>query len=400
MKRKTLLVPVFAALFLFAISFVSADEIVSGGSNGITTEFNGVELGSSTTMAGSVGNTVPVRVIFEAKIDVSDVRVKVSMEGHREEISASTNRFDVINGSTYSKLLSLELPSDAKDLSKEYTLYVEVVSSSDKSEKMYTVRIQRESYTLEILSVDYPTQVTAGSTIPVSVVVKNNGFNREDDNYIVASISALGITARSYIGDLIPVEDADLDEEEDSTYNRVYLKIPSSAQSGVYDLEVMAYNKDSKTMVKKKISVGESESATILAASKSKDLNAGETITYDIIVVNSEKSVKIFNLETVSGDVLKVTAPSVFTVGPDSSKTIPITVKASEDASIGTYSFSVKVDGKQFVFGANVIGSAVSTSVVALTVVLVIIFVVLLAVLVVLLTRKEKPIEDIETSYY
>jgi preprotein translocase subunit SecG len=43
---------------------------------------------------------------------------------------------------------------------------------------------------------------------------------------------------------------------------------------------------------------------------------------------------------------------------------------------------------------------SVSTSVVALTVILVIIFVVLLAVLVVLLTKKEKPIEEVETSYY
>ena len=35
-----------------------------------------------------------------------------------------------------------------------------------------------------------------------------------------------------------------------------------------------------------------------------------------------------------------------------------------------------------------------------LVMILVIIFVVLLAVLVVLLTRKEKPIEEVETSYY
>jgi hypothetical protein len=53
------------------------------------------------------------------------------------------------------------------------------------------------------------------------------------------------------------------------------------------------------------------------------------------------------------------------------------------------------------VFGANVAeASDVSASVVALTVILVIIFIVLLAVLVTLLARKEKPMEEVETSYY
>ena len=98
---------------------------------------------------------------------------------------------------------------------------------------------------------------------------------------------------------------------------------------------------------------------------------------------------------------MDVSAPSVVTVGPDSSETVSILVSAKDDAKIGTYTFSVDVDGKQAVFGANVVGSSTSTSFVALTVVLVIIFLVLLAVLIVLLTtRKEKSTEEVETSYY
>ena len=62
--------------------------------------------------------------------------------------------------------------------------------------------------------------------------------------------------------------------------------------------------------------------------------------------------------------------------------------------------FSVSVDGSQVSFVANVTSGSVSTSVVALTVILVIVFVVLLVVLIVLLTRKEKPTEEVETSYY
>jgi uncharacterized membrane protein len=140
----------------------------------------------------------------------------------------------------------------------------------------------------------------------------------------------------------------------------------------------------------------------VLASVKNKDLNAGDTVTYDMVIVNSADDVKVFNIETVSGDVLSVSAPSVVTVGPDASETVSITVTADSDAAVGTYTFSVDVDGEQTVFGANVVGASVSTSIVALTVILVIIFVVLLAVLVVLLTRKEdsSSIEEVETSYY
>jgi len=77
-----------------------------------------------------------------------------------------------------------------------------------------------------------------------------------------------------------------------------------------------------------------------------------------------------------------------------------VDVTAASDAKVGTYTFSVDVDGEQAVFGANIVGGAVTSSIVALTVILVIVFVVLLVVLVVLLTKKEKPIEEVETSYY
>ena len=177
------------------------------------------------------------------------------------------------------------------------------------------------------------------------------------------------------------------------------MKIPSNAPKGVYDLEIEVYNDDSSTTVKRLISIDESASM-VLASDKAKNLNAGESVIYEMIIVNSADNVKVFNIATLSGDVLEVSAPSVVTVGPDSSETVSIVVTASDDAEIGTYTFSVDVEGKQVVFGTNVVGSSVSTSTVALTVILVIIFLVLLAVLVVLLTRKEKPMEEVETSYY
>ena len=395
MKKNMFLVSFIAVLTLMVVSFASA-----GLATNINTEFNSVELGSNT-MVGNVNDVVPIRVTFNAVDDVSDVKVKVYMEGHRDDVSVSTNRFDIETGRTYTKLLSLRLPSDSDDLSEEYTLYVEVISKDDRSEEEYTISMQRESYTFEVLSVDYSSKILAGEVVPVSVVVKNIGYNRMDDTYVVVSIPALGVSSRGYVGDLIPVEDYnEYDDEEDSMLRMVYLKVPKNTESGVYELEIEVYNDDAETVLTRLISVDDFTSTLVLAAMKNQDLNAGETVTYDLIIVNSADDVKVFNIKTISGDVLSVSAPSVITVGPDTSETVSVVVKASSDAVVGTYTFSVDVDGKQTVFGANIVGASVSTSIVALTVVLVIIFVVLLAVLVVLLTKKEKPIDEVETSYY
>ena len=71
------------------------------------------------------------------------------------------------------------------------------------------------------------------------------------------------------------------------------------------------------------------------------------------------------------------------------------------DDAKGTYPFTVEANGKLTSFNANVVGGqAVAMSAVVLTAILVVIFVVLLAVLIVLLTKKSKPVEEVETSYY
>ncbi|MBT7102531.1 hypothetical protein HN935_03410 [archaeon] len=399
MKRNMLLVPFVAVLALLVVGFASA-----GLANNVQIELNGESIDLDDNLASFAGDVVPVRVTFVAGEDAEDVKVEVGMYDGRDDVDASTGRFNVVAGKRYTKLLSLRLPSDIDEDLDEMTLSVEIYDAdhdTDDYDEDYRVSMQRESYVFEVLSVDYTSKVSAGDVFPVSVVVKNVGFNRMDDAYVVASIPALGVSTRGYVGDLIPNEDyVDYDDEEDSMLRTVYLKVPAGTAAGVYELEVEVYNSDSETVVKNLISVGDSASTLVLASVKNKDLNAGDTITYDMVIVNSADDVRVFNIETVSGDVLSVSAPSVVTVGPDASETVSVTVTADSDADVGTYTFSVDVDGEQTVFSANVVGASVSTSIVALTVILVIIFVVLLAVLVVLLTRKEAPIEEVETSYY
>lgn len=399
MKRNILLIPFVAVLTLMVVGFASANL-----ATGVVVKLNGEDILTGNELVSFSGDVVPIKITFTAGESSSDVKVQVGVYDGRDEVSVSTERFDIVSGKIYTKLLSLKLPSDIDSKLDEMTLSVEIYDvdyNTVNYDVDYQVSMQRESYSLDILSVDYSSRVSAGEVFPISVVINNDGYNQADDNYVVASIPELGVSSRGYAGDLSPIDDyKGNDGEEDSVYRTVYLKIPENAESGVYEMEVVVYNDDTKSVVTRLISVDDSTSTVVLAAIKNQDLSAGETVTYDLIIVNSADDVKVFNIKTISGDVLSVSAPSVITVGPDASETVSVVVKAASDAAVGTYTFSVDVDGKQTVFGANVVEDSVSTSVVALTVVLVIIFIVLLAVLVVLLTRKEKPIDEVETSYY
>jgi hypothetical protein len=255
MKRNLTFVSLLAVLVM-ALSFTSALGTID------TVEFNGVDLGSvSNNIAVSPGEVVPVWVRFTADVDASDVTLEVETKG-RNGVSVSKDLSDIEDGSTYPVLLRLELP-DTDDLSEEFTLYVTVSSKTEEEVETFDVKIkvQRESYDLDVLSVDYNSKVEAGDIFPVSVVVENNGYGFSEHNYVLVSVPALGISTRGYIGDLDSIEDYDNDNhEEDSVQKTVYLEVPEDAETGVYEMEVLAYNEDVKTVVTKLLAVNGVES--------------------------------------------------------------------------------------------------------------------------------------------
>ena len=316
MKRNILLIPFVAVLALMVVGFASASTLASN----VTVEFNGEIIGLNDNLASFAGDVVPVKVTFVAESNASDVKIEVGMYDGRDDSDDSTGRFNVVAGKRYTKLLSLKLPYDFDDESDDMTLSVEIYDAdhdTDDYNEDYRVSMQRESYELDVLSVDYKSRVTSGAIVPVSIVIENNGYNFAEDNFVMVSIPALGVSARGYVGDLDSMEDYDNDNHEDNAVQKtVYLEIPADTETGVYEMEVTVYNDDAKT------------------------------ITGKLIAVDG--------------------------------------VDAEDDAEV--------LDGEDV--------ESVSASVVALTVILVIVFVVLLAVLVVLLTKKEKTIEEVETSYY
>ena len=361
-------------------------------------------------IAGFVSDTVPVRVEFKALDNASDVRIKVYVEGYRDEISDTTARFNVIAGSTYTKELILTLPSsmDLDDLTEDLDLIVRISGKDVNAEEgVYTLKMQKDTYTLSFLSVDTPNSVVAGDVVAVDVVLKNHGANRLDDTYVKASIPELGIQRTVYFGDLDVDGNADDDEIADTVNKRIYLTVPRNSAAGLYDIELEAYNYDSKVATKKAIQV-QGLDAAILPTVTAKTIAVGEEATFELALINPNSKMVVYSITPSNAEGLLVeVAEPIVTVSADSSRTVQIRVKATESAEEGTHIVTVNVNSasglvEQVSFSANVEGSSKATdSVMVLTVVLAIIFVVLLVVLIVLLTKKPTETEEFgETSYY
>ena len=244
MKNKAILVSIVAIFaIVLTLNAVIASEVDITVDDVVVNDISVI----SSTAAGFVSENIPVEVEFTANENLEDVRVKVYIEGYRDEVSDSSSRFRIVNGSTYLKRFSLDLPSsfDLDTDPEDLTVLVRIsAKGKDSFEEIYDIRMQKESYTLDILSIDADEKVAAGSVVALDVVIKNHGSDRLDDVYVKASIPELGISRRVYLGDIQSDIDTDYDEIRDTLNKRIYLSIPADAISGIYNVEVEAYNFD------------------------------------------------------------------------------------------------------------------------------------------------------------
>ena len=419
MRNKAILVS-FVALFAMiltlamvsAIDFVSIDRV---DVNGVTTAVG------AHTYVGQVSDTIPIEVQFTANQDVTErVKVKVSIDGFKDDIEQYVTLRTPLeeNVSGYVGRLSLKLPStmDVED-NEDITLNIRIYSKDDSYEETRTIRIQRDLYSLNILSIDATVTATAGSTVDLTVVLQNNGNQRVDNVYVKASIPELGIERKVYFGDLKPTVEDTYEDIRDTTERKVYLTLPRNTAPGTYQIEVEAYNYDISSTAKKTIEVSSLESG-VLPTSNAKTIAVGDEATFDVVLVNPNDKMIVYSITPDESKGLSISVDQpVVAVPAGTSKTVQVKVKATSSAEEGTHLVTVNVNSdtglvKQVSYSLNVekatgstgtsTGSTVTANgVLILTVVLVIIFVVLLIVLIVLLTRKPAETEEFgETSYY
>lgn len=402
MKSKVILV------FLMAVfALVSLAMLVNARTLNMTiaATVNGV-VAAGVTISENTGSTIPVRVEVRANEDVTDAKVRVYISG--ENNAVETGRFDLLSGRTYSKFLSVKVPQNIRTSpSKEYVLVVVVESNDGDARATYSLTVQRESHNLELLSVEMPRSVTAGSTLTAEVVLKNRGAHESEDSFVVMRIPALDVEKKVYFGDVTPVDNFGGDyDEEDAMEGRVSLKVPSDAKAGIYDVEIEAYDEDGSVKTVKRVVVsGFEQGSDVMTAAVAKDVAAGSSATYDLIIVNSGNRIAVYSIVPEDAQNLVVSVDdAIVTVPAESSKIVKVKVQTGD--VMGTYNFAVNVNSqgqlvKKVNLTANVVKSVKgSSNVVIWTVVLAIVFIVLLVVLIVLLTRKPEKTEQLEESYY
>lgn len=390
MNTKQILVSILAiAAVMYLAAGVSAAQITTD----YTVKVNG-EVATSATYTVSVveNDRINVEISFTSLVEDTDVTVEAVLNGRKGDTSAETSFFDIESGNRYTKTLSIQVPAGLKEVSDDLVLEMEISGKDHRTVLPdITLNVQRESYSLQILSVSTGT-IKAGMSVPVDVVIKNVGYNNLDDTYVTAKIPALGLSRTVYLGDLVAVEDKS-EDDTDTVSGRLYLEIPYSAKAGAYALEVVASNGDTQT--------SGVASVTIL-----NDFSAGNVIVSgdSILIVNPTNGVVVYRLvPKPSTDLAVSISQSVIAVPAGSSRTVDVTATGSNE---GTYSYKVDVfsmDGELVSTASltkTVESSGTSGTVIVLTVILAIIFVVLLVVLIVLMGKKPQKSEDFGESYY
>ena len=382
MNTKKLMVSFLAvALVLTVVATMSTVSAATDIAEYVTVEVNG-EDAFYDDLSVVAGESVDVRVAFNALADASDVTVKAEIEGNKVDVSDMSVSFDVEEGKRYVKTLSLEVPYELKDeLSDDILLTVTIKEDgSSKTVLEYALRVQRPSYNANVMSIVTPNSVEAGENFPVDVVLKNVGYNDLDDLYVSATMTALdGVERTVYFGDLVALEaDDDDDDDSETTNGRIFLEMPFDVEAGVYVLKIDVFNDDLEVSKMKQIVV-ENEFP-------SKVMKAGN----DLLIVNPTEKLKVYK-------VVFPDTESFVTVSAGSSKTVEVTPN-SEDYTVNVLTMNGELVDS-FTFQA-VEKTSVTSPIVVLTVILAIIFLVLLVVLIVLIGKKPEKAEEFGESYY
>jgi len=370
-------------------------------------EVDGLNVNSNPAIV--VGDSVDVRVEFNSLVNASDVTVEVEIEGDKKDVKAETRAFDVESGKEYAKTLRLEVPFDLRDtLSDFVTLNVKVSGDGFNTEASYTLRVQREPFSADVMSISVPQTVKAGETFPVDVVLKNLGYNDLDDVFVTAKISALGVERTAFFGELVALECDDDDtsvenygvdikrkcneDNEDTVTGRLFLQVPYGAKSGSYTLDLMVENEDTTS----------SETAQLVVKNA---FSSGNFIVSgnQLLIVNPTNEVVVYRLIPESTGTLSVSvSDSLVAVPAGSSKAVTVNAVSYADET-QVYSVSVFTADGTLVDTVNFSTAAqerrTSSPIVVLTVILAIIFIILLVVLIVLIGKKPEK-EEFGESYY
>jgi uncharacterized membrane protein len=328
------------------------------------------------------GDEIDIKVRLTATTDEEDIEVEAEILGYEygdhEPIFDKAHIFDLDANDTTYKTLSLDLPNKMdKDY---YDLRVRVGSRTGPTQEIMSrihLKGVRHEITIKDVVFSPSHEVVGGRALLSTVRVKNIGDKDEEGIKVTVAIPALGLKASDYIDEL--------EADESTTSEELYIRIPTCAEAGIYDVIVTVEfdeGYDSVSMEKSIVIVesevcdtgdgadDDAEGKTIVTVPETQDVVKGTSgVVYPITITNLAKSSKTYTI-TVSGveafGSYRIDPSNVMVVKGEDAETVYVYVSANDDAAAGEKAFVVNVatdaESKDIALSADVIESSSTTS--------------------------------------
>lgn len=366
---------ILSVLALLLVSVLAMSNVASA----VSATIDEVKL-DGDTLSPSSNNAVldvdrdqelEVRVRFTATANQDNVQVEAAIRGydHGDLIEDITDAFDVKTGNSYIKKLTLPL-RERMDQGK-YLLRVRIEDRAGATvTQTYTLDVDTERHNLQVYDVVLSPgeTVNAGRALLAAVRVRNRGEKDEKNVKVTVSIPELGVSASDFIDEIEKSED----DDDETTSEELYLRIPDDAETGDYTLvtelqydlgdeyetqeQVIRVVGSEKAMEEKK------EKTILTVAADAQSLQAGGAeVAYPITLTNAGSTSKVYTVtaDGASWATMRVSPGNVVVVGAGESKAVTVYVAAAKNAPAGEQSFTVTIMSddkvlKQLALKANV----------------------------------------------
>lgn len=372
--KKAFLLFVMLLLGILTVSSVSALPIVI---NHVWVDGTEVyETGTNKIRALDRNQALPVKVELEVDTNltssIQDVQVEAVIRGYDQKdlIEDITDAFNAQSGVTYVKNLDLKLPIRMDQ--DRYKLRVRIEDrDGETTEATFELEIEADAHAVWIRDVvlSPSDSVVAGRALLARVRIKNVGNSDENDGIrITFAIPDLGVSDTDYIDEL--------NEDESTTSEDLYVRIPSCVEQGLYSwyATVTFHDGDETETVTGKILVMDGDvcptstqpevtPTTIIAVgAASQTANGGSEVVYPITITNQEGAAKTYVVSVDSGDwaTFTVSPSNLMLLQKGETGTVFVHAKVSQTAPAGDNLFVVNVKKgaeliKQVTLKANVV---------------------------------------------
>jgi hypothetical protein len=372
--KKAFLLFVMLLLAVLTVSSVSALPVVI---NHVWVDGTEVyETGTNKIRSLDRNQALPVKVELEVDTNLTsslkDVQVEAVIRGYDQKdlIEDITDAFDAQSGVTYVKNLDLKLPIRMDQ--DRYKLRVRIEDrDGETTEETFELEVEAASHSVWIRDVvlSPSDSVVAGRALLARVRVKNVGNSDENDGIRVTfAIPDLGVSDTDYIDEL--------NEDESTTSEDLYVRIPACVTQGLYTwyASVTYQDGDETETVNGKILVMDGDvcpsstqpevvPTTIIAVgSASQVANGGSEVVYPITITNQEGAAKTYVVSVDSGDwaTFSVSPSNLMLLQKGETGTIFVHAKVSQTAPAGDNLFVVNIKKgaeliKQVTLKANVV---------------------------------------------